>query len=245
VIRLTGITKSYRTGQVNTDVLLGVDLAIDAGEFTAVMGPSGSGKSTLMHIMGLLDRPSGGSYLLDGQEVSGLDDDQLSDLRNRKMGFVFQAFHLLAQASALKNVLLPFTYARVYPPDATERGRRALEAVGLSNRVTHRPGELSGGESQRVAIARALVTDPDIIFADEPTGNLDRRSSYEVMAILQGLSSQGKTVVLVTHDPQVGEMCSRVVRLVYGRVESDTANPRPLSARDLLADLPAPPEGSR
>lgn len=239
MIRLAGITKSYRTGQVATDVLLGVDLAVEAGEFTAVMGPSGSGKSTLMHIMGLLDRPSGGSYLLDGQEVRGLDDDQLSDLRNRRMGFVFQAFHLLAQASALKNVLLPFTYARAYPSDAVERGRRALEAVGLAQRVSHRPGELSGGECQRVAIARALVTDPDIIFADEPTGNLDRRSSHEVMAILQGLSAQGKTVVLVTHDPQVGEMCSRVVRLVYGRVESDTANQRPLSARAMLAEMEA------
>ncbi len=238
MIRLKGITKTYQTGQVSTPVLLGVDLEIAGGEFTAIMGPSGSGKSTLMHIMGLLDRPSGGSYLLDGHEVCDLTDDQLSVLRNRKMGFVFQAFHLLAQATALKNVLLPFVYAGPYPTDAQERGRRALAAVGLEHRLSHRPGELSGGECQRVAIARALVTDPDLIFADEPTGNLDRRSSYEVMAILQGLSAQGKTVVLVTHDSHVSEMCSRVVRLVYGRIESDQRNPSPLSAAAMLAGLP-------
>jgi ABC-type lipoprotein export system ATPase subunit len=185
--------------------------------------------------MGLLDLPSAGSYLLDGQEVTSLDDARLSELRNRKMGFVFQSFHLLARATALKNVLLPFTYAQRYPDDAPERARAALAAVGLEHRLTHRPGELSGGECQRVAIARALVTDPDLIFADEPTGNLDRQASYEVMAILQRLNAQGKTVVLVTHDPHVGEMCGRQVNLFYGRIESDQRNPRPLDAASLLA----------
>jgi ABC-type lipoprotein export system ATPase subunit len=220
-----------------------VDLTVAGGDFLAIMGPSGSGKSTLMHIMGLLDRPSQGSYGLDGQEMTRLSDDELSRLRNRKMGFVFQAFHLLPQATALKNVLLPFTYAERYPADAEARGRAALEAVGLSRRLQHRPGELSGGECQRVAIARALVGGPDLIFADEPTGNLDRRSSYEVMALLQGLNAQGKTIVLVTHDPHVGQMCRRVVRLVYGLVESDLTNPDPLSAAKLMAELPPDPEG--
>jgi predicted ABC-type transport system involved in lysophospholipase L1 biosynthesis ATPase subunit len=162
------------------------------------------------------------------------------------MGFVFQAFHLLPSATALKNVLLPFVYAPRYPADAADRGRRALTAVGLEHRLHHRPGELSGGECQRVAIARALVTDPEVIFADEPTGNLDRRASYEVMAILQRLNREaGKTVILVTHDNHVGEMCKRVVRLVYGRIESDTAKPAALDAASLLAGLPPPEEDRR
>ncbi len=245
MIEIKGVSKTYQSGRVATPALLGVDVEVAAGEFVAIMGPSGSGKSTLMHIMGLLDRPSGGSYRLDGQEVTELDDDALADLRNRKMGFVFQAFHLLAQATALKNVLLPFTYAREYPRDALERGRRALAAVGLGHRLEHRPGELSGGECQRVAIARALVTNPDLIFADEPTGNLDRRSSYEVMGILQELNAQGKTVVLVTHDGHVGEMCGRVVRLVYGRIESDQRAAAPLMAAELLTALPPPGEDRR
>ncbi len=235
MIQLQGIAKTYQRGQVATPALQEVNLSVGSGEFVAIMGPSGSGKSTLLHIMGLLDLPSAGSYLLDGQEVTSLDDDRLSELRNRKMGFVFQSFHLLARATALKNVLLPFTYARSYPADAQERARAALAAVGLEHRLSHRPGELSGGECQRVAIARALVTDPDLIFADEPTGNLDRQASYEVMAILQNLNAQGKTVVLVTHDSHVGQMCGRLVRLVYGRVDKDQVNPSPLNAALLLA----------
>ncbi len=246
MIQLRGITKIYATGKVTTPALLGVDLDMARGDFAAIMGPSGSGKSTVMHIMGLLDRPTDGSYLFDGQEVTGLSDDALSNLRNQRMGFVFQSFHLLPTATALKNVLLPFVYASRYPADAEERGRRALTAVGLEHRLHHRPGELSGGECQRVAVARALVTDPEVIFADEPTGNLDRRATYEVLAILQRLNREaGKTVILVTHDNHVGEMCRRVVRLVYGRIESDTVSPAPLDAAALLASLPPREEDRR
>ncbi|MFH1058184.1 MAG: ABC transporter ATP-binding protein [Pseudomonadota bacterium] len=246
MIQLRQITKIYDSGKVATPALLGVDLDMARGDFAAIMGPSGSGKSTVMHIMGLLDRPTSGSYLFEGQEVTGLGDDGLSGLRNERMGFVFQAFHLLPSATALKNVLLPFIYAPRYPADAAERGRRALTAVGLEHRLHHRPGELSGGESQRVAIARALVTDPEVIFADEPTGNLDRRATYEVMATLQRLNrEEGKTVILVTHDNHVGEMCKRVVRLVYGRIDSDTVNPAALDAAQILASLPPPEEDRR
>jgi putative ABC transport system ATP-binding protein len=238
VIELDNIIKTYHTGKVDTEVLLGVDLSVAAGEFLAIMGPSGSGKSTLLHIMGLLDRPSGGRYLLAGQEVSGLSDDDLASLRNTHLGFVFQAFHLLPKATALANVLLPFTYARHYPQDAQAMASRALAQVGLEHRLHHRPGEMSGGECQRVALARALVGDPEVILADEPTGNLDLKSSLEVMGILQRLNDEGKTIVLVTHDVQIGKMCHRLLGLNYGRIESD----QPVEQRDLalnmLAQLP-------
>lgn len=235
MIQISGLTKSFFRGRVETEVLLGVDLAIGAGEMVAIMGPSGSGKSTLLHIMGLLEQGGGGSYLLDGRDVTALGDLELSALRNQKMGFVFQAFHLLPRASALANVMLPFTYSETYPPEAGDLARRALDKVGLGHRLDHRPGELSGGEQQRVALARALVTGPEIILADEPTGNLDRRASLEVMAALQGLNRQGQTVVVVTHDQAVGEMCGRVARLYYGRVESDVAQDSLLDATGLLA----------
>ncbi len=221
MILLEQITKTYHRGKVETPVLLGIDLHVGAGDFLAIMGPSGSGKSTLLHILGLLDRPSGGSYRLDGIEVAERNDDELAGLRNAKLGFVFQAFHLLPTATALDNVLLPFTYAGHYPADARARAEKALDRVGLGHRMTHRPGELSGGECQRVAVARALVNDPEVIFADEPTGNLDQRSSLEVMALLQGLNQEGRTIVLVTHDAGVGCMCRRLLRLIYGKVSSD------------------------
>jgi len=221
LIRLKKIIKTYHRGKLDTPVLLGMDLHVAPGEVLAIMGPSGSGKSTLLHILGLLDRPSGGSYLLDGSEVADLNDDELARLRNDKLGFVFQAFHLLPKATALDNVLLPFTYAGRYPADAEAKATKALERVGLGHRLTHRPGELSGGECQRVAVARALVNDPEVIFADEPTGNLDQRSSLEVMALLQGLNQEGRTIVLVTHDTAVGCMCRRLLRLIYGKVASD------------------------
>lgn len=237
VIKLADIVKTYHTGRVEAVALKGVDLQVREGEFLGVMGPSGSGKSTLLHILGLLDRPSSGTYLLGGQDVQALNDDEQSEVRNLKMGFVFQDFHLLPKETALDNVLLPFTYSRDYPKDARERGLKALEQVGLAERVKHRPGELSGGERQRVALARALVNGPEVIFADEPTGNLDQRASLEVMSILQKLSEAGRTVVLVTHDLQVGRMCRRVLRLVYGRVESDLVNEDQLMAGDLLASL--------
>ncbi|KMY66874.1 macrolide ABC transporter ATP-binding protein [Desulfocarbo indianensis] len=242
MIRISGLTKTYRRGEVETPVLLGIDLTVDPGEMAAIMGPSGSGKSTMLHILGLLERADGGEYRLDGELLTQLGDDALADLRNRKIGFVFQAFHLLPRATALKNVLLPFTYADHYPADAEERARRALAAVGLEHRLHHRPGELSGGECQRVAVARALVTGPELILADEPTGNLDRRSSLEVMAILQKLNREGKTVVVITHDQAVGGMCRRRVSLIYGRIDSDQAVEQPVDAARLLADLPPPQE---
>jgi ABC-type lipoprotein export system ATPase subunit len=242
VIRLRQITKTYRRGKVETPVLLGIDLHVEAGEFLGIMGPSGSGKSTLLHILGLLDRPSGGSYRLDGSEVADLDDDGLARLRNAKLGFVFQAFHLLPKATALDNVLLPFTYANRFPADAAQRGKKALARVGLEHRLTHRPGEMSGGECQRVAVARALVNDPEVIFADEPTGNLDQRSSLEVMALLQGLNQEGRTIVLVTHDAAVGGMCRRLLRLIYGQVASDELVEGPVQAQRQLDSLPRPEE---
>ncbi len=242
MIQIHGLTKTYHRGEVETPVLLGVDLTVAPGEMVAVMGPSGSGKSTMLHILGLLERADGGEYRLDGELVTQLGDDALANLRNQKIGFVFQAFHLLPRATALQNVLLPFTYSNDYPSDSEERARLALAAVGLEQRMQHRPGELSGGESQRVAIARALVTGPELILADEPTGNLDRRSSLEVMAILQRLNHEGKTVVVITHDRAVGDMCRRWVSLIYGRIDSDQEMEGPVDAADLLAHLPPPEE---
>lgn len=242
MIQIQGLTKTYHRGEMDTPVLMGIDLAIGRGELCAIMGPSGSGKSTMLHILGLLERASGGEYRLDGELVTDLSDDALAGLRNKKIGFVFQAFHLLPRATALKNVQLPFTYAAEYPPDAEERARGALAQVGLEHRMHHRPGEMSGGECQRVAIARALVTGPELILADEPTGNLDRRSSLEVIAILQRLNQAGKTVVVITHDQAVGGMCRRRVNLVYGRIDSDQAVSEPVEAATLLAALPAPEE---
>ncbi len=243
MISIQGLTKTFGQGKVATPVLLGLDFSVAAGEMVAIMGPSGSGKSTLLSIMGLLERADGGSYRLDGIDVSTLSDGELSQVRNQKLGFVFQSFHLLPRASALGNVLLPFTYAQDFPEGARELAREALTRVGLEHRLHHRPGQLSGGEQQRVALARALVTGPEIILADEPTGNLDRRASLEVMAILQRLNRQGQTVVVVTHDAAVGEMCSRLVRLVYGRVESDAPVRRPADAAALLAAEPDPEPG--
>jgi putative ABC transport system ATP-binding protein len=222
LIQLKGITKVYQMGKVATKVLMGIDLNVAAGEFVAIMGPSGTGKSTVMHIMGLLDRPTTGTYLLKDQDVTVLSDNALSSIRNQTMGFVFQAFHLLSRATALQNALLPLTYAAKYPSDAKARGAKALEAVGLGHRLDHRPGEMSGGERQRVAIARALVQDPELLFADEPTGNLDNRSSYEVMDIFQQLNDQGRTVVIVTHEDDIARHCKRIIRLNYGRIATDT-----------------------
>lgn len=242
MIQIQGLTKTYHRGEVETPVLLGIDLKVDQGEMVAIMGPSGSGKSTMLHILGLLERADGGEYRLDGELVTQLNDDALAKLRNQKIGFVFQAFHLLPRATALKNVLLPFTYSTQYPADADQRARQALAEVGLEQRMHHRPGELSGGECQRVAIARALVTGPELILADEPTGNLDRRSSLEVMAILQRLNREGKTVAVITHDKAVGDMCRRRVNLVYGRIDSDQELAQPAEAAELLAKLPPPEE---
>jgi len=221
MIALREITKTYhKEGGVEVRVLRGVDLDIARGEFVSIMAPSGMGKSTMMNIIGCLDRPTGGKYLLDGVEVAGMNDDDLSRTRNKKIGFVFQSFNLLPMTSALENVELPL----IYSPDEMDiaaKARAALEAVGLGDRVSHLPSELSGGQQQRVAIARALVNDPALILADEPTGNLDTASSDEVMAIFKWLHAGGRTVILVTHEPEVAEQADRIIRMKDGQVVSD------------------------
>jgi putative ABC transport system ATP-binding protein len=221
LIRLEDASKIYRMGDVEVHALRGVNLDIEQGEFTAVMGASGSGKSTLMNILGCLDRPSGGRYLLDGQEVSRLGTEQLAEIRNRTIGFVFQSFNLLARTSALENVELPLLYAGTPAAERHARAAASLAQVGLADRAEHLPNQMSGGQQQRVAIARALVTRPRVILADEPTGNLDSRTSVEVMALFQELGRSGITVVLVTHEPDIAQYASRVVVMRDGKVLSD------------------------
>jgi len=222
LIELENIHKVYETGgDVKVHALAGVSLSIAAGEFVAVMGPSGSGKSTLMNLLGCLDRPTSGRYLLDGKDVSKLDKNELAEVRNRTLGFVFQNFNLLSRTSALENVELPLVYANVPSRERKRRSIAALERVGLGQRLDHTPNQLSGGQQQRVAIARALVSEPKIIFADEPTGNLDSRTSIEVMAMLQELAPTGITIAVVTHEPDIAEYASRVVVVKDGLVLSD------------------------
>jgi putative ABC transport system ATP-binding protein len=219
VIVAEDLTKIYMMGEVEVRALNGVNVEIEHGEVIAIMGPSGSGKSTLMNILGCLDRPSGGSYVLDGETVSTLNDDQLASIRNRKVGFVFQSFNLLARQSALLNVELPLRYSG-QSEGRREKARAALESVGLGDRVTHRPTELSGGQQQRVAIARALVNNPAILMADEPTGNLDSKVGKEIMSLLLNLNKEkGTTLIIVTHDPTVAAQTQRVIRLRDGVVE--------------------------
>ena len=221
LIQVSNLTKVYVTGDVEVRALDGVSLAIEAGEFVAVMGSSGSGKSTLMNILGCLDRPTTGSYRLDGREVSGLDRDELAEVRNDVLGFVFQSFNLLSRTSALENVELPLLYQGVGGRERHERAAKALDRVGLGKRLDHTPAQLSGGQQQRVAIARALVGEPKVILADEPTGALDSRTSVEVMALLQELGRGGITIALVTHEPDIAEYATRVIVVKDGRILSD------------------------
>jgi len=218
MIELKDITKSFQNGKIQTDVLKGVTFSVQKGEFVAIMGSSGNGKTTLMNIMGCMMQASGGSYTVEGVDIKTLDDDELSEFRNKKIGFVFQSFNLLAGTSALDNVLLPLVYAPEYPDDATERAERLLASVGLEDRIHYKPGELSGGQHQRVAIARALINDPAIILADEPTGNLDSDSLKEIMGILQKLHGQGKTIILITHDQNIAAYAGRTVFLRDGKI---------------------------
>ncbi|MBO4571282.1 MAG: ABC transporter ATP-binding protein [Bacteroidales bacterium] len=221
MIRIENLVKRYRVGEQEIRAVDGINLTIAEHEFVAIMGPSGSGKSTLMNILGCLDTPSGGRYLLDGADVGVLDDAGLARIRNRKIGFVFQSFNLLPRYNALENVAFPLIYSGVRRSERLECARIALESVGLSQRVNHLPGEMSGGQRQRVAIARALVTEPSIILADEPTGNLDSRTSEEIMALFAEIYGRGNTIILVTHEEDIAQHARRVICLRDGRIESD------------------------
>ncbi|MCX7012675.1 MAG: ABC transporter ATP-binding protein [Candidatus Sumerlaeota bacterium] len=239
MIELDSIEKTYETGGVATPVLKGVSFHVRPGEYVAIMGGSGTGKSTLMNILGCLDKPSAGRYRLDGEDVAKMDDDALSVLRNRKIGFVFQQFHLLERATALRNVMLPLIYAEEYPDDAQQRAEAALADVGLADRLRYRPTALSGGQQQRVAIARALVNNPQVLLADEPTGNLDRTSGLEVLAVFQRLNRAKRTLILVTHDERVAEHAQRILVLRYGRIAEDRAVPTPRNAEAELQEARA------
>jgi putative ABC transport system ATP-binding protein len=222
IISVEGVTKHYALGTQTVEALRGVSFDIKKGEFIAIMGPSGSGKSTLMNIIGCLDIPTHGTYLLNNQEVSSLDDDALAGIRNKEIGFVFQNFHLLARNSALDNVMLPLKYAGIEKADQITRAKAALSEVGLEDRMDHQPSELSGGQQQRVAIARALVNNPSILFADEPTGNLDSQTGHDVMQLFHNLHDQGQTIILITHENEVAAEAQRTIFIKDGLIESDT-----------------------
>lgn len=225
VISVRNLAKTYQMGATLVKALRPIDLDIYSNEFVALMGPSGSGKSTLMNLLGCLDTPSEGEYLLGGDRVSEMDDNDLATIRNRRIGFVFQTFNLLPRLSALENVALPLVYAGMSKEKRLEKARKVLELVGLGDRVEHKPNEMSGGQRQRVAVARALVNDPTIILADEPTGNLDSKTSAEIMEMLENLHRAGNTIILVTHEPDIAEHAHRVIRLRDGMIESDQLNP--------------------
>ncbi len=231
VVDARDVTKTYKLGQTLVHALRGVSLTVRQGEFVAIMGPSGSGKSTFMNLLGCLDRPSGGEYRLMGTPVSQMTPDELADVRSQRLGFIFQGFNLLSRATALKNVQLPMVYAGASAQEQERRARKALTLVGLGDRLDHKPAELSGGQQQRVAIARALVNNPALLLADEPTGNLDSRTSVEIMAILQGLNQRGVTIVLVTHEPDIATYAKRQVVFRDGRIVRDELVAAPRIAR--------------
>ena len=224
LIELNNITKSYPLGETQLQILKGITLHIGLGEFVAIMGPSGSGKSTLMNILGCLDKPTSGSYLLDGKRVDGLSSDELAQIRNQKIGFVFQGFNLLSRTTALENVELPMVYSGVGAAERRERAQKALEKVGLKERMDHQPNQLSGGQQQRVAIARAFVNEAPIIFADEPTGNLDTKMSIEIMNLFTELNKGGRTIILVTHEEDIARYAKRIIKIVDGEIYSDERN---------------------
>ena len=239
LIQFRDVAKVYRMGDVEVHALRGVSLTIEQGDFTAIMGASGSGKSTLMNIVGLLDRPTSGAYLLEGEEVSTLSTERLAEVRNRTIGFVFQSFNLLSRTSALENVELPLLYAGVPSAERHERARESLQRVGLGDRLDHHPNQMSGGQQQRVAIARALVNRPRILLADEPTGNLDSHTSEDVMALFQALGHSGITVILVTHEPDIAAYAARVITMRDGLVRSDLRQePRTARAQAGLEEHP-------
>ncbi|MEJ8802939.1 ABC transporter ATP-binding protein [Pontibacter sp. H249] len=236
IIETHDISKVYRMGAETIHALKSVSIKINKGEYVAFMGPSGSGKSTLMNIIGCLDTPTGGQYILNGQDVSNMTDNELAEVRNKEIGFVFQTFNLLPRQSSLENVALPLIYAGYSKSQREEKAQKALESVGLGNRGKHKPNELSGGQRQRVAIARALINDPSIILADEPTGNLDTKTSYEIMELFENLHAKGNTIIMVTHEEDIARYAHRIVRLRDGLIESDTINEDVVTASRFQAE---------
>jgi putative ABC transport system ATP-binding protein len=239
IIEIKSLRKDYHVGEVTVHALRSVDLKIEDGEFVAIMGASGSGKSTMLNILGCLDKPSSGDYFLDGVDINSLNRDALAKLRNKKLGFVFQSYNLLARTTALENVELPLFYnSKVRSKERKERAINALEAVGLSDRMHHMPNQLSGGQQQRVAIARSLVNDPVLILADEPTGNLDTRTSFEIMELFQDLNVKGRTIVFVTHEPDIAKFATRNVIFRDGKIQRELVVTDRLSASEMLKNLP-------